>query len=255
MKEPIKASGNRPRYDLIRIVLALLALLGVMAGAAVGAYALYVRLLFGGWPGTETLAWKEEVQLDDGRVIVIERSKKFHGYGEPGQGRLEREEQLRIPNPDRPGEIVQWDDVGRQEPLILQVRNGVIYLVSSDLMDRRFECPNYNIHSYTLQIYDSAKPKPSWELSNFDRFLDQKWRTVSVKNFQDKTIQAPVANMLIGPKRNAEVIKKEGFITVRRKKERDQSLSFTYHGLVAEPNRLCRPKTLISNLVIDSRSK
>ncbi len=56
--------------------------------------------------------WKEEVQLSDGRIIVVERESIYVGGGDEwasnrGGGKLD-EERIRFASPDGSGKIVEW---------------------------------------------------------------------------------------------------------------------------------------------------
>lgn len=56
--------------------------------------------------------WKEEVQLSDGRVVVVEREMVREGGGDEWasnrSGTKPKEYRIRFPHPDRPGEVIEW---------------------------------------------------------------------------------------------------------------------------------------------------
>lgn len=62
--------------------------------------------------GTSDINWKEEVQLSDGRTIVLEREAVYVGGGDEwasnrGGGKID-EERIRFASPDGSGKIVEW---------------------------------------------------------------------------------------------------------------------------------------------------
>lgn len=62
--------------------------------------------------GTSDVSWKEEVQLSDGRVIVVEREAIYVGGGDEwasnrGGGKID-EERIRFASPDGTGKTVEW---------------------------------------------------------------------------------------------------------------------------------------------------
>jgi hypothetical protein len=114
-----------PRYKRI-IQVGLLILIGVAISAAAG--------LFGRSKG-----WKEEVQLLDGSVIVVERVFKLGGYrGLESRDRAELDQTLsfKLPGSNQP---ITWTTQYRDDtpdpnslsPLLLNVVQGVPYLATS----------------------------------------------------------------------------------------------------------------------------
>lgn len=87
---------------------------------------------FLGFGGTEK--WKEEVQLSDGRVIVVERETlRERGGGEIASNRSgtkPKEHRIRFAHPDESGKIVEWRSIKKSPaawpefPLILDMESG-----------------------------------------------------------------------------------------------------------------------------------
>lgn len=49
-----------------------------------------------------TLDWKEEIVLHDGRIVVVEREDRLGGWAEPGQKASQRERRISFSDPDDP---------------------------------------------------------------------------------------------------------------------------------------------------------
>lgn len=87
---------------------------------------------FLGFGGTEK--WKEEIQLSDGRIILVERESLMERGGDEWAinrgGTKPKEYRIRFAHPDRSGEMIEWrstksDDVNYPEkPLILDLESG-----------------------------------------------------------------------------------------------------------------------------------
>lgn len=62
--------------------------------------------------GTSDIDWKEEVRLNDGRIIVVEREAIYVGGGDEwafnrGGGKI-NEERIQFPSPDGSGKTIEW---------------------------------------------------------------------------------------------------------------------------------------------------
>ena len=104
--------------------LGLILTLGVSMNAQAGFFG-----LFGGGE-----KWKEEVQLSDGRVIVIERETLHERGGDEWasnrSGSKPKERRLRFTHPDGSGQIIEWrstkvsPQTWPEKPLVLDIAAG-----------------------------------------------------------------------------------------------------------------------------------
>jgi hypothetical protein len=107
---------------LIRGLLTM-ALVAFCGGAGLG---------FLGFGGTEK--WKEEVQLSDGSIIVVDRETLREGGGDEWvsnrSGTKPKEHRIRFGHPDGSGKIIEWRSTKKSPatwpeiPLILDVDSG-----------------------------------------------------------------------------------------------------------------------------------
>ncbi|MDP2109431.1 MAG: hypothetical protein Q8N48_00840 [Thiobacillus sp.] len=76
--------------------------------------------------------WKEEVQLSDGRIIVIEREMITEGGGDEWAsnrgGFKPKEYRIRFPNLDGSGKVAEWRSIKEtrtwpEKPLVLDIEN------------------------------------------------------------------------------------------------------------------------------------
>lgn len=87
---------------------------------------------FFGFGGSEK--WKEEVQLSDGRVIVIERETLHERGGAEwasnSSGTTPKERRIRFAHPDGSGKMIEWRSTKTsphlwpEKPLILDIQSG-----------------------------------------------------------------------------------------------------------------------------------
>ncbi len=88
--------------------------------------------VFGCFAGTEK--WQEEVQLSDGRVIVVDRETLREGGGgeivSNRSGTKPKEHRIRFSNPDGSGKMIEWRSTKKSPgtwpeiPLILDMESG-----------------------------------------------------------------------------------------------------------------------------------
>lgn len=106
----------------ILILFIFILILGVTSMTACG---------FLGFGGTEK--WKEEVQLSDGRIIVVEREMLTEGGGgewvSNRSGRKPKEDRIRFTHPDGSGKLIEWKSIKEYRtypeiPLILDLESG-----------------------------------------------------------------------------------------------------------------------------------
>lgn len=85
--------------------------------------------------------WKEEVQLSDDRIIVVERERLSEGGGgewaHNRSGTKPKEYRIRFIHPDKPGEMIEWRSTKispgtyPEKPLILDLESGnpIVYAI------------------------------------------------------------------------------------------------------------------------------
>lgn len=121
---------------------------------------------FLGFGGTEK--WKEEVQLSEGRVIVIERETLHErGGGEivsNRSGTKPKERRIRFAHPDGSGKMVEWRSTKKspatwpEKPLILDVESGYPIVFTSVGIKTACEC--YSKYVYRDGIWiEEALPE------------------------------------------------------------------------------------------------
>lgn len=105
-------------------------LLGVLIAFMVGGTSMNA---FGFLGFATTEKWKEEVQLSDGRVIVVERETlRERGGGEivsNRSGSKPKERRIRFAYPDESGKIIEWRSsksyrTWPEKPLVLNLESG-----------------------------------------------------------------------------------------------------------------------------------
>lgn len=95
--------------------------------------------------GEERLAWKQEVPLHDGRVVILDRLSTI-GAKEPflGNLRMETEQTLAFVHPDT-GQRIEWKMPKGLQPYMLDFEGGVPYYVldAHTVADyNTWNCPN-----------------------------------------------------------------------------------------------------------------
>lgn len=94
--------------------------------------------------GGKTVYWKQEVLLQDGRVIIVDRISKQSGKIIPENVILEYEQTLTFINPDT-GDKIAWTIPKGVMPRMLDFENGDPYIVfrTSSVADyNEWGCPN-----------------------------------------------------------------------------------------------------------------
>lgn len=92
-----------------------------------------------------TYRWKEEVRLHDGRLIVVERSRRMSGPREPFRSATVGKWTLIFENPDKPGNKIKLDVHGGADPMLLGFVQGVPYMaIQPGRGDARYfyNCPS-----------------------------------------------------------------------------------------------------------------
>lgn len=160
---------------LLRVLktIGLILTLGVSMSAGAG--------LFGHSKG-----WKEEVQLHDGRVLLIERSFNLGGY--PTLDARERrllDETITFTLPESSQKIVWKTDFDNAvpepnslSPLLLDIVGGVPFLATSPA-----GCIAYN---------KWGRPNPPYILF---KYVNDAWQQIPLKEFPAELVQANLMNM------------------------------------------------------------
>ena len=91
--------------------------------------------------GAGSIKWDEEVQLSDGKVIVVERELVLESGGDEWasnrSGVSPKENRMRFPNPDGSGKMIEWHSIKKSPqiypeiPLILDIISGRLVVFSS----------------------------------------------------------------------------------------------------------------------------
>lgn len=137
---------------------------------------------FMGFGGTEK--WKEEVQLSDGRVIVIERERMLESGGDEWssnrRGLKPKEHYIKFVNPDRSGKMIEWQTIKKSPrkypeiPLVLNIDSG--YLVIFTLVGVGPDCEVYNKYIYQNGV---------WSEETLPEKFEPKITNLLVRNSED----------------------------------------------------------------------
>jgi hypothetical protein len=153
-----------------------------------------------------TKGWKEEVQLHDGRVIVVERFFNLGGYSEPAsRERALRDETITFTLPGS-NKNITWKTEFRNdlpEPnslglLLLDVIGGVPYIATSPA-----GCIAYN---------KWGRPNPPYV---FFKYVNDEWKRISLEEFPLELVHA---NLMSTP--DSRMLK--SYYTVEQVKEQMQ---------------------------------
>ena len=149
-------------------LLILILILGVTSTSVLG---------FFGFGGTEK--WKEEVQLSNGRIIVVEREiineRGGDEWASNRSGLKPKEYYIRFALPDGSGKIVEWRGTKRgpstwpEIPLILDMESGqpVVFAI----VDIRDRCETYCKYLYRNGVWSEEKLPEKFEQRTTNLFL------------------------------------------------------------------------------------
>lgn len=93
-------------------------------------------------------SWKEEVKLNDNRVIVVEQRKRV-------EAGIVRESWLTISLPELDSKPIVWHE--HLSPIILNIYGGILYVVAiawAGPEERMYDCPE---HSYVGFIWQNSR--------------------------------------------------------------------------------------------------
>lgn len=140
--------------------------------------------------GAGSEKWKEEVQLSDGRVIVIERELVLESGGDEWasnrSGSKPKENRVKFTHPDHPGEIIEWRtrklDIQRwpEFPLILDMEHGQLVLFTDVFTS--VGCNRYSKYLYQNGAWVEEQLPTRFEAKNTNLFL---FRSRDYKEFID----------------------------------------------------------------------
>lgn len=183
----------KDRYLRLRVLktIGFISILGMNMSACAG-------------PSPNTKGWKEEVQLHDGRLIVVERI--FNLGGHPSFDARERallDETITFTVPGS-GKQILWrtefsNDIPEPNgasPLLLDVVGGIPYLATSPA-----GCIAYN---------KWGRPNPPYVLF---KYINDAWQRIDLKEFPSELVQANLmptpASSLLKPYYTVEAAKTE----------------------------------------------
>ena len=96
------------------------------------------------------ITWKEEVKLNDGRVIVVEQKKRM-------EGNIARETWLTINLPEFSASPIVWNE--RLIPIIVNIDSGKLYVVGVPPTGREMELYGCPKPYYVEFVWDNGKWK------------------------------------------------------------------------------------------------
>ena len=148
--------------------------------------------------GAGSIKWKEEVQLSDGKVIVVERELITKGGGDEwasnSGGVMPKEYHIEFNDPNNSAKTVNWISMKKdiatwpEIPLILDVHSGQ-YVIFTTIFTPG-GCKMYNKYLYQNGTWVEEKLPPSFEQrasnlfvmrkEDFKKFIDLKTKQVIV---------------------------------------------------------------------------
>ena len=131
--------------------------------------------------GAGSEKWKEEVQLSDGKVIVVERELVLESGGDEWasnrRGVKPKENRLHFPNPDGSGNVIEWHSIKKdisirpEVPLILDFESGHAIIFSS-VSDPR-GCHIYSKYLYLHDKWVEEKLPPTFAQHHTNLYIFQ----------------------------------------------------------------------------------
>lgn len=131
---------------------------------------------FLGFGGTEK--WKEEVQLSDGRIIVVERETlRERGGGEivsNRSGTKPKEYRIRFAHPDGPEKMIEWRSsksyrTWPEIPLILDLESGQPVVYAN--VGVRARCGAYLKYAYRNGVWSEEALPETFEMRTTNLYL------------------------------------------------------------------------------------
>lgn len=144
--------------------------------------------------GSGSEKWKEEVQLSDGRVIVVERETIREGGGDEWafnrSGSKPKEYRIRFANPDGSGAMIEWrstkisPQTWPEIPLVLDVESGQPIVFSLVAIDAA--CKVYSKYVYQNGSWAEEPLPKQFEARETNLFLKLGVDMPSSVNLQQK---------------------------------------------------------------------
>ena len=143
--------------------------------------------------GAGSEKWKEEVQLSDGKIIVVERELVLESGGDEWasnrSGVKPKENRIRFPSLDNSEKTVEWHSIKKSPqtyseiPLILDVISGQLVIFSSVV--RAGGCQMYSKYIYQNATWVEEKLPPTFEQHATNLYIFQN-EGLSFINLQKK---------------------------------------------------------------------
>ncbi len=108
------------------------------------------------------IKWKQEVRLQDGRTIIVDRISKVTGKRFPEGGNYDTHQELALTHPDT-GERIDWSPPKGSGPLMVDVDGAKVYFVV-----RAISVGDYN---------NLGCPNPPFIVY---RYADKQWASISI---------------------------------------------------------------------------
>lgn len=132
---------------------------------------------FLGFGGSEK--WKEEVQLNDGRIIVVERETLHERGGDElvsnRSGTKPKERRMRFAHPDGSGKMIEWRSTKKspatwpEKPLILDLELGQPIVFAS--VGIRARCEVYSKYVYRDGVWIEEELPETFEKRTTNLFI------------------------------------------------------------------------------------
>lgn len=133
-----------------------------MSRISVAVFSLMACLSFSACSDERTVHWKQEVQLQDGQVIIMDRTSVQTGTIYPENISMEKSQHIEFVNPDT-NEKVEWDIPKGLLPYALDFDSKTPYLV---------------LTAYTVADYNNWNcPNPPYLIY---RYQDHNWNSISI---------------------------------------------------------------------------
>jgi hypothetical protein len=131
-------------------------------------FCLSACLSLSAYSGEKTVHWKQEVQLQDGRVIIMDRTSVQTGKIIPENVSMEKSQSITFVNPDT-NEKVAWDIPKGLLPYALDFDDKTPYLV---------------LTSYTVADYNNWNcPSPPYLIY---RYQDHGWNSIPIEQLPSR---------------------------------------------------------------------
>lgn len=138
--------------------------------------------------------WKEEVQLSDGKLIVVERELILESGGDEWvlnrSGSKPKEYRVRLEHPAGSGKIIEWRSTKQdmqtwpEKPLILDLEGGQPILFSIVAID--IACEVYSKYAYRNGLWSEEALPLVFEMQNTNLFIKAGVDMPGFVNFETK---------------------------------------------------------------------